>query len=185
MKDLSVRFDNISIHGAGTGRKAAAGTFFSLACSSQIGPARSFEKQSSSSARYPCLSKTEAEAHSCKPLSTALEEVHKKGTLMERLEMLENRVFQLSLEINAENTSGSCSSTVLAPEENGDEAASSVVTGKAEHLIFTHQDSQTKVTTQEHESIIPLGEACPRRSNNCQKRKMGHKKWLRWLRMGC
>lgn len=36
------------------------------------------------------------EKDECKDLSSALEEVHHKGTLMERLSVLENRVLQVS-----------------------------------------------------------------------------------------
>ncbi|KAK0603195.1 hypothetical protein LWI29_002364 [Acer saccharum] len=45
-----------------------------------------------------------------KTLSSALDEVHRKGILIERLTLLENRVLQLSLEMEAVgNTSGSSS----------------------------------------------------------------------------
>ncbi|KAI9165804.1 hypothetical protein LWI28_020797 [Acer negundo] len=48
-----------------------------------------------------------------KTLLSALEEVHRKGTLIERLTLLENRVLQLSLEMEAVgNTSGSRSEKV-------------------------------------------------------------------------
>ncbi|XP_047944792.1 uncharacterized protein LOC125191312 isoform X2 [Salvia hispanica] len=56
----------------------------------------------------------------CKTLSSALEEVHHKGTLMERLAFLEKRVLELSLEIVEGNTtSRSSSSTVQGPEMIG------------------------------------------------------------------
>ncbi|XP_031389037.1 uncharacterized protein LOC116201775 isoform X2 [Punica granatum] len=40
----------------------------------------------------------------CKSISSVLEEVHQKGTLVERVAMLEDRVLQLSLEIDSGNT---------------------------------------------------------------------------------
>ncbi|CAI9754710.1 unnamed protein product [Fraxinus pennsylvanica] len=52
------------------------------------------------------------EKDECKDLSSAIEEVHHKGTLMERLSVLENRVLQLSLEMDEGDTSKSSSSTV-------------------------------------------------------------------------
>ncbi|KAL3840741.1 hypothetical protein ACJIZ3_025332 [Penstemon smallii] len=49
----------------------------------------------------------------CKTLTTVLEEVQHKGTLMERLSTLENRVLQLSLEMDEENTSKYSSSSTF------------------------------------------------------------------------
>ncbi|KAF7129784.1 hypothetical protein RHSIM_Rhsim10G0190400 [Rhododendron simsii] len=65
----------------------------------------------------------------CRTLSNALDEVHHKGTLMERLEMLEKRVLQLSLEIDEQNTSkSSTSSTVAVSEKLGNSSGLSSVT---------------------------------------------------------
>ncbi|PON50050.1 hypothetical protein PanWU01x14_226870 [Parasponia andersonii] len=61
-----------------------------------------------------------------KTLSSAMEEVHHKGTLMERLAMLEKRVLELCLKVDEGNTStsmtGSSSSRVVeVPQNVGDE----------------------------------------------------------------
>ncbi|XP_022016015.2 uncharacterized protein LOC110915597 [Helianthus annuus] len=56
----------------------------------------------------------------CKTLSCALDDVHYKGTLIDRLEMLENRVLQLSLDMEEGSTSRSSSSTVYATKEEKD-----------------------------------------------------------------
>ncbi|PIA26270.1 hypothetical protein AQUCO_09500027v1 [Aquilegia coerulea] len=71
----------------------------SLKCSTPIAPEEKLNKQ-------------------CKHLSSALEEVDSKGTLMERLEILENRVLQLSLQPEDGNTSSSSTSTKTDTEEN-------------------------------------------------------------------
>ncbi|KAL3344746.1 hypothetical protein AABB24_023939 [Solanum stoloniferum] len=55
-------------------------------------------------------------------LSTALEEVHHKGTLVDRLTALENRVFKLSLEMEEAKTSRS-SSSKSRNHDNEDEKA--------------------------------------------------------------
>ncbi|XP_044492237.1 uncharacterized protein LOC123215708 [Mangifera indica] len=65
----------------------------------------------------------------CKTLSSALEEVNHKGTLMERLTMLESQVLQLSLKMEVGNTSKSSSSTVQLPEKDEPKSSFSVVTG--------------------------------------------------------
>ncbi|KAK9164832.1 hypothetical protein Scep_000023 [Stephania cephalantha] len=51
-----------------------------------------------------------------KPLSSALQEVQFKGTLMERVAMQENRVLQLSLEMEEDYLSRSSSSTARLQE---------------------------------------------------------------------
>ncbi|GKC19597.1 ALP1-like protein isoform X2 [Tanacetum coccineum] len=54
---------------------------------------------------------------SCKTLSSALDDVHQKGTLIDRVAMLENRVLQLSLDMDEGSTSRSSSSTAYATKE--------------------------------------------------------------------
>ncbi|KAL8200319.1 hypothetical protein R6Q57_011658 [Mikania cordata] len=53
----------------------------------------------------------------CKTLSSALNDVHYKGTLIDRLAVLENRVLQLSLDMEEGSTSRSSSSTAYATKE--------------------------------------------------------------------
>ncbi|KAL0427220.1 UNVERIFIED_CONTAM: hypothetical protein Slati_2896800 [Sesamum latifolium] len=63
-----------------------------------------------------CAADVESNIDECKTLSSALEEVQRKGTLIERLVLLENRVLQLSLEMDEGNTSHSSTSTVEVSE---------------------------------------------------------------------
>ncbi|KAK3034173.1 hypothetical protein RJ639_034313 [Escallonia herrerae] len=79
------------------------------------------EEKHSLSGRHsskPAVANLVEEVHS-KTLSSALEEVDHKGTLMERLATLENRVFQLGLDMDEGNTSRSSSSTALVFEKSG------------------------------------------------------------------
>ncbi|KAF5181507.1 Vacuolar iron transporter family protein [Thalictrum thalictroides] len=79
-----------------------------------------FEKKQSCSS-LKCSTPIMAEEkldQQCKRLSSALEEVDSKGTLMERLEMLENRVLQLSLQTEDGNMSSSSTSTKTDAENN-------------------------------------------------------------------
>eukprot|EP00258_Populus_trichocarpa_P010206 XP_002317636.3 uncharacterized protein LOC7454999 isoform X1 [Populus trichocarpa] len=120
-----------------------------------------------------------------KNLSSALEEVQHKGNLMDRLEMLENRVLQLSLEMDIENTSRSSSSTFQGPEKMGRDEASTITTKEDEQMITTHKEKQDSLTDQE---ITCTAEACVRISKSSQKDKRHKKKrraWLGWLAMGC
>ncbi|XP_048140106.1 uncharacterized protein LOC115744803 isoform X2 [Rhodamnia argentea] len=79
------------------------------------------EERQSSSARYPsglAVEKVRAkEQDHCKAISSALEEAHHKGTLMDRVAMLEDRVLQLSLEIEVGNISKSRYSAVPTTTE--------------------------------------------------------------------
>uniref|UniRef100_A0A7N0T7H5 Uncharacterized protein n=1 Tax=Kalanchoe fedtschenkoi TaxID=63787 RepID=A0A7N0T7H5_KALFE len=52
-----------------------------------------------------------------KPVSAALEEVHFKGTLMDRIAMLENRALQLSLQMDVGSTSRSSSFHAVPVQE--------------------------------------------------------------------
>ncbi|KAK1439267.1 hypothetical protein QVD17_05083 [Tagetes erecta] len=52
-----------------------------------------------------------------KTLSSALEDVHYKGTLIDRLAMLENRVLQMCLDMEEGSTSRSSSSSAYATME--------------------------------------------------------------------
>ncbi|KAK1282250.1 hypothetical protein QJS10_CPB22g01523 [Acorus calamus] len=68
------------------------------------------EEKSSSSESYfsgPIPTSQDDNEKQCKPLPAALEEVHSKGTLMERVAVLENRVLQMSLELEKRSMSGS------------------------------------------------------------------------------
>ncbi|CAI0556885.1 unnamed protein product [Linum tenue] len=67
--------------------------------------------------------KVVTEDHQCMSLSAALELVKQKGSVVERLEFLENRILQLSLEMEVgNNNSTSRSSSVMVTEpESGDD----------------------------------------------------------------
>ncbi|KAI3665230.1 hypothetical protein L6452_43854 [Arctium lappa] len=60
---------------------------------------------------------TLANRPNCKTLLSALDDVHHKGTLIDRLTTLEDRVLQLSLDIEDISTSRSSSSTAYATKE--------------------------------------------------------------------
>ncbi|PIN00733.1 hypothetical protein CDL12_26764 [Handroanthus impetiginosus] len=127
------------------------------------------EKHSLSRRDFSVATKENGEKE-CKTLSLALEEVQHKGTLMERLTMLENRVLQLSMEMDEGNTSKSSSSTVQAPEKTGKESESSI------------QEMQA----QEGVSCTPgfVREGIAEHKSRGQKRKTT-KKWLWLFRLRC
>ncbi|CAA3002569.1 Hypothetical predicted protein [Olea europaea subsp. europaea] len=107
------------------------------------------------------------EKDECKDLSSALEEVHHKGTLMERLSVLENRVLQLSLEMDEGNTSKSSSSTV--------QVSQGIRNLDSELCNETRQDENVIITTQEIEGP-PAVQTAQQKSE--RRRKKAHKKWL-------
>ncbi|XP_020239180.1 uncharacterized protein LOC109818183 isoform X2 [Cajanus cajan] len=55
----------------------------------------------------------------CRTMFSALEEVNHKGTLLERVAVLENRVIQLSIDMDMENTSRSSYSISAVGEKPG------------------------------------------------------------------
>ncbi|KAG8367467.1 hypothetical protein BUALT_Bualt16G0075100 [Buddleja alternifolia] len=114
-----------------------------------------------------------------KTVFSALEEVQHKGTLVERLTALENRVLQLGLEMDEENTSKSSSSTVQVSELS----------------IPKKQDENQEVSPKEMEDprIIQTREGAAsvdgfREERNGQLKSSGQKgrrrrKWLGWFRI--
>ncbi|CAL1409989.1 unnamed protein product [Linum trigynum] len=117
--------------------------------------------------------KTEAavkvtEDHQCMSLSAALELVKQKGSVVERLEFLENRILQLSLEMEVGNNSTSRSSSAMVTEpESGDD--------DHKHLIVKQEPKKAP-----NLSMTQKGTR--------QRRVVSSKKWaagLRWLHMGC
>ncbi|KAK9285412.1 hypothetical protein L1049_024605 [Liquidambar formosana] len=131
----------------------------------------------------------------CNTLSYALEEVHHKGTLMERVAMLENRVLQLSLEMDEENTSRLSSSTIPIAEING-------YGGSGLPAITRTDIEDVAITLQENSKQNPLiinreealAEPCLRKSQDCRKSRsirirtvsiLRYRKWLGLFRMGC
>ncbi|XP_055805171.1 uncharacterized protein LOC129873988 isoform X2 [Solanum dulcamara] len=99
-------------------------------------------------------------------LSTALQEVHHKGTLVDRLTALENRVFKLSLEMEEGNTSRS--SSTKSRNDNED------VKANLKQKQLPEEASTRSVSSGKTEKDV----------NNA---KMTRKKWLlgSWLRLGC
>ncbi|KAF6174226.1 hypothetical protein GIB67_033758 [Kingdonia uniflora] len=120
----------------------------------------------------------------CKPLSSALDEVHLKGTLMERVAMLENRFVQLNLEMEEGNISRSSSSTVAVPENT-------------KHCLPQKKDGEVlNGSKKEGDNIIPeedFQEVCTIKLQCSSKRRMRkgnlsimrYRKWLGWFQMGC
>ncbi|XP_049381847.1 uncharacterized protein LOC125846467 [Solanum stenotomum] len=100
-------------------------------------------------------------------LSTALEEVHHKGTLVDRLTALENRVFKLSLEMEEGKTSRS-SSSKSRNHDNEDEKAN------LKHKQLQEEASTVSLSSEKSDKVV--GNA-----------KMTKKKWRlgSWLRLGC
>ncbi|EYU34955.1 hypothetical protein ABFS82_11G041100 [Erythranthe guttata] len=119
----------------------------------------------------------------CKTLSSALEEVQHKGTLLERLTALENRVLQLSLEIDQGNTSKSSSSTVEASKdktvhERSDENSVTAV----------GQEKQDPPTIQAQEGASYADgfvRSVTAKQEIVRQRKKTRKKWLGLFRLSC
>ncbi|KAJ8567744.1 hypothetical protein K7X08_019952 [Anisodus acutangulus] len=110
-------------------------------------------------------------------LSSALEEVHHKGTLIERLTALENRVLQLSLEMDEGNTSRSSSS-------------------KSRYGSVARDDKDEKVNPKQkqlEEEAASTTEAASLSSRKTDKvvgnakiRRKSYRKWrLDWFGLGC
>ncbi|GLT26942.1 hypothetical protein SLA2020_019780 [Shorea laevis] len=139
------------------------------------------ERHSSCKNDVPVGGLMEPEVES-RTLSSALEEVNRKGTLIERLSALENRVHKLSLDLDIGNTTLRRSSSAVA------------VAGKTESTNAEEDDDNL---TMEHGEMKEnsLKGACGRKLHGGQKRrsrrmstlKMPLNKWLGsgWFRMGC
>ncbi|KAL1820481.1 hypothetical protein ACET3Z_015350 [Daucus carota] len=84
-----------------------------------------------------------------KPLSSALEEVRQKGTLMDRLAILENRVLQLSLAMDERNSSRSSSSTTaqIVSEISDAQIVADQEKGEAVTCLEQQDSLQTKQRT--------------------------------------
>ncbi|XP_068647873.1 uncharacterized protein [Aristolochia californica] len=118
-----------------------------------------------------------------KPLSWVLEEVQFKGTLMERIAILESRVLQLSLDMEEGSTTSS--STLLTSDNTlstflkKDDTRTAPVSGK-EHK----QDKiEGKVFKEAQTSTI---HGCMKvRKQKAVLTKRGYRKWFGWLQMRC
>ncbi|KAK7262795.1 hypothetical protein RJT34_30376 [Clitoria ternatea] len=126
------------------------------------------------------------EEEECKSFFSALEEVHRKGTLLERVALLENRLIQLSLDTDLGNTSRSSSFTYVVAEKLGHVSESL----EDMNMITTLQENQDSFTTQDN---IVVG-ACSLNSPSCKVHRTQRKaitrirynrKWLMWLKLGC
>ncbi|KAM0975077.1 uncharacterized protein LOC126605146 [Malus sylvestris] len=106
-----------------------------------------------------CPTSLEPEDDQCKTLSSAIEEAHHKGTLMERVAMLEKRVLQISHEMDVENASSSSCFTIEASEEIGQ--------GSSEAYVRKPNCCKKGRRKKNVASIIQMRE------------------WFRWRRMGC
>ncbi|ESR45152.1 hypothetical protein CICLE_v10002723mg [Citrus x clementina] len=129
-----------------------------------------------------CIMKSSTEDQ-CKTLAYALEEVNYKGTLMERLTMLENRVLELSLVMEeVEKTSRSSSCTIERAEK---------IEHKLSFTAITSQDDDTINSSQGTTNLVEAS-ACERKSKGGHKDRrwrnvalIRHNKWLGWFPMGC
>ncbi|KAM7529467.1 hypothetical protein LguiB_032877 [Lonicera macranthoides] len=104
------------------------------------------EEKRCSSGRHPSnpavAREMEQEEDQCKTLCSALEEVHHKGTLIERLTTLENRVLQLSIEMDDGNTSRSSSSTALVSENFGHDSVVPKVSRQSNNETPTNHETE-------------------------------------------
>ncbi|KAL7223654.1 hypothetical protein ACSBR1_025163 [Camellia fascicularis] len=99
----------------------------------------------------------EEEEDECKTLSNALEEVLHKGSLMDRLQMLEKRVLQLSIYMDEGNTSRSSSLTVPISEKIGQSSGlSSSVTKESDEdvVIATFEGRKDPLLIQVSWSLL-------------------------------
>ncbi|GER33687.1 stabilizer of iron transporter SufD /Polynucleotidyl transferase [Striga asiatica] len=118
----------------------------------------------------------------CKTLSSALEEVQHKGTLLHRLALLENRVLQylqLSLEMDEGNTSKSSFSTVEASENTEKRLEMIVPNRPVDHLAGIKPKTQ-QIPSQAEGFVKEI----------TSQHKGGHRKktktrWLGLHRLGC
>ncbi|GAA0173467.1 hypothetical protein LIER_27075 [Lithospermum erythrorhizon] len=123
-----------------------------------------------------------------KSLSSVLEEVHHKGTLVERLAMLENRVLQLSMDILEGNTSGSNSST-NAPISNkvDHDSVWSTTEGDVDKIAYPekHYPRDVKGGASMEESIVTEHTNLTVQDVKKGKRSKSYKKMFGWFKMGC
>ncbi|XP_009766195.1 uncharacterized protein [Nicotiana sylvestris] len=116
-------------------------------------------------------------------LSSALEQVHLKGTLIERLTALENRVSQLSLEMDEGNTTRSSSTKSSRHDSVAYTAARSEEDEKAnlQERQLEEEASTTKATSlAEKTDHKVVGNAKMRRYPS-----KSYRKWLGWLHVRC
>ncbi|KAF3440913.1 hypothetical protein FNV43_RR19199 [Rhamnella rubrinervis] len=133
-----------------------------------------------------------------KTLSSAIEEVHHKGTLLERVAMLENRVLQLCQEMDVGNASGSSSSTIVVAENIGPESESPPVKRPDESVTVNFnlgvKDNEEACCASQEKSEFSEGSTARKepvqgcRRGRGQKRSSApnhHRGWFTWLRLGC
>ncbi|KAI5319956.1 hypothetical protein L3X38_039664 [Prunus dulcis] len=124
-----------------------------------------------------CLSASHSSSPACKTmepvledqrktLSSAIEEAHQKGTLMERVAVLENRVLQLSHKMDVENASRSSYSTILVSEDKQDP--------------YITQECSSEASVRK-----PQGSKKGRKRRNNLVSVIQLRERFRWARMGC
>ncbi|KAL5752243.1 hypothetical protein ACOSP7_022430 [Xanthoceras sorbifolium] len=135
------------------------------------------------------MMKTEDE---CKSLSSALEEVQDKGTLIERLTLLEKRVLQLSLEMEVGNTSRSSSCSNQIPKKIEDKSdICSVMVKEQGGLEIDKGFSSCDVPIQrelygeilqQESRLVKTNET---KSEVVSQRGRRRRRWVGWFGMGC
>ncbi|KAM3250740.1 hypothetical protein P3S67_023162 [Capsicum chacoense] len=126
------------------------------------------------------VKKEEEDGEHCRTvsLSSALQEVHHKGTLLDRLTALENRVVKLSLEMEEGNTSRSSSSK----SRNGSVTRND---NEDEKVNLKERQLQEEATTTEVTSLSTEN-TDKEVVDNAKMRRKSYRKWgLGWLRLGC
>ncbi|PSS00352.1 Protein FAM50A like [Actinidia chinensis var. chinensis] len=118
-------------------------------------------------------------------LSNALDEVHHKGTLMERLEMLEKRVLQLSLNVDEKSTSRSSSSNFPVSEKLVRSSGLSSVTKEDQDETSALVGSRDPLLIQEETSPQASIKSPENRPKSRKQKGKSGKIRRSWFRLGC
>ncbi|RWR78340.1 putative Vacuolar iron transporter family protein [Cinnamomum micranthum f. kanehirae] len=135
-------------------------------------------------------------SHQCRPLSSALQEVHFKGTLMDRLRLLETRILQISYELDKGNAE---SSSIKAPDEIG---LLQHAHDRKRHMFSSCGFNRRPDSSSDkvHKSFLPLQGQSPSlkakelkesssvaQQNKCrnEKRTDNNRACRRWFAIGC
>ncbi|KAI6671642.1 hypothetical protein NL676_006527 [Syzygium grande] len=143
------------------------------------------EERQSLSARYPSglvAEKIRAEEQDhCMTISSALEEAHHRGTLMDRVAMLKDRVLQLSLEIEVGIISKSSYSTVPTTGNVNQHISELAVT--TTESADSREHGKRAVQMKKHVlRRLKQQEATEARGGQCRGEVNG---FVWWSRLGC
>ncbi|KAF8011242.1 hypothetical protein BT93_J1751 [Corymbia citriodora subsp. variegata] len=120
----------------------------------------------------------------CRTISSALEEARHKGTLMDRVAMLEDRVLQLSLEIEVGNISKSSYSVVPTTTENVNRHTSELAVVAMESADSKEHQLENPHPFSTQEKDCADAEACVEKTKTAGSHKVKRRSMLRrskWL----